>query len=326
MCLYPKLIKNRKYTLTKKNNGIIPKCKDERIKWVPIGCGKCKECMKQKSREWQIRLYEEVRSDESGKFITLTFSEESMSKIFNEIELKSKNETVDNAIAKLAVRRFLERWRKKFGKSVKHWLITELGHEGTERLHIHGILFTNVNNETIHQLWQYGYIWIGNYVNNATVNYIIKYVTKVDEQHKGYTPRILTSAGIGKGWLDKSDKRLNVYSGKETREYYRNQQGYKMALPKYYRNKIYSEEEREKLWINLIDKGVRWVNGLKVDATNEELYTRAVATARKINERLGYGNDEKEWQKDSYDEQRRKAGLLKKYKDRKKEELSKNNK
>ena len=56
MCLYPKLIKNRKYTANEKNGGIVPVFKDIRTLYVPIGCGVCMECMKKKAREWQIRL------------------------------------------------------------------------------------------------------------------------------------------------------------------------------------------------------------------------------------------------------------------------------
>ena len=48
MCLYPKLILNKKYTGTKKNKGVIPTLTDERVKYVPVGCGKCMECMKKK--------------------------------------------------------------------------------------------------------------------------------------------------------------------------------------------------------------------------------------------------------------------------------------
>ena len=77
-------------------------------------------------------------------------------------------------------------------------MITELGHENTERIHLHGILFTKEDTQTIADIWKYGNIWIGDYCNAKTINYIIKYVTKVDEQHKGYEPKILTSAGIGK--------------------------------------------------------------------------------------------------------------------------------
>ena len=50
MCLYPKLIKNKKYVPNKKNKGKVPTPPDERVLWVPVGCGKCIECMKQKAR------------------------------------------------------------------------------------------------------------------------------------------------------------------------------------------------------------------------------------------------------------------------------------
>ncbi|MEM0173380.1 MAG: hypothetical protein QXI16_02620, partial [Sulfolobaceae archaeon] len=215
MCLFPKLIINKKYTITKKNGGLVPPIPDERVKYVPVGCGKCIECLKKKAREWKVRLNEEIRHDDTGKFITLTFSDESLIKL--EKELLEKAKTIHdkrynyksaihpNIIATRAVRLFLERWRKKFKTSVKHWFITELGSNSTERIHLHGIIFTNQNTETIKNIWQYGNIWIGNYVNNKTINYIIKYCTKIDASHKNYVPIILTSKGIGKGYLDRYD-------------------------------------------------------------------------------------------------------------------------
>ena len=59
MCLYPRLIKNPKYKKNKKNGGVIPAFLDERVLAVPIGCGECIECRKQKRRNWQVRLLEE---------------------------------------------------------------------------------------------------------------------------------------------------------------------------------------------------------------------------------------------------------------------------
>ena len=95
---------------------------------VPIGCGKCIECKKQKSREWSVRLQEEIRHMKNGKFVTLTFSEESLVELGEDKSINTLNGyNLDNGIATLAVRRFLERWRKKYKKSVKHWLVTELG-------------------------------------------------------------------------------------------------------------------------------------------------------------------------------------------------------
>lgn len=314
MCLYPKLILNRKYLPNKKNKGNAPEIKDPRTKYVPIGCGKCMECRKQRSRNWQVRLQEELRVNNTGKFINMTFSDKSIIELENEI-LKERNINgyeLDNAIATLAVRRFLERWRKKHTKSVKHWLVTELGQQKTERLHIHGILFTNETLNTVREIWQYGNVnkldkdWKDNYCTERTVNYIVKYINKTDEIHKYYNPIVLTSKGIGKGYLNRPDSRNNRFKDKETKEHYTTRQGIKLPLPIYYRNKLYTDNEREKLWLNLLDKNIRYVNGLKIDISqNEDDYNNVLKFARLENKRLGYGDDEKNWDRIKYEQQRR---------------------
>ena len=128
MCLYPKFVINRKYTATKKNGGIVPPLTDLRTKYVPIGCGKCIECLTQRGRSWQVRLHEEIRHNDSGVFVTLTFDNESIAKLSADIEGLDGYE-MDNQIATHAVRLFLERWRKKHKTSIRHWLVTELGHK-----------------------------------------------------------------------------------------------------------------------------------------------------------------------------------------------------
>ena len=89
MCLFPRLIRNKKYTANKKNGGVIPPIPDIRVLQVPVGCGKCIECVKQKGRAWQVRLLEEVKNNKSGKFVTLTFSDESITKLAKEKSLKT---------------------------------------------------------------------------------------------------------------------------------------------------------------------------------------------------------------------------------------------
>lgn len=312
MCLYPTFIKNRKYLPNKKNGGNPPPMKDERTMYVPIGCGNCIECLKQKQREWQVRLGEEIRHDNSGKFVTLTLSDESMQDLGEDIEQFAEGYVRDNLIATLAVRRFLERWRKKYKVSCKHWLITEWGQNATERLHLHGILFTDEIDD-IKKIWKYGHVFIGQFVNEKSINYIVKYLGKVDLKHKGYKPKILTSPGIGKGYVKRFDSQLNKYNGKETKEYYRNRQGYKMALPIYYRNKIYSEEEREKLWLNRLDAGEIYVMGEKIeinDKEGEKEYQDALKYYQAMNERLGYGTNKTDWDKKRYLEKMRKLKHL----------------
>ena len=190
MCLYPKLIENRKYKPTKKNGGIVPPLLDPRTAFVPIGCGKCIECKKQRASNWRIRLMEDIRTNKIAKFVTMTFSDESLVELEEEVKRinkkqhdEIKNETgrikeyieiegyeLENAIATMAVRRFLERWRWEYKTSVRHWLVTELGQEKTERIHIHGIIWTNVNKPEVEKLWKYGTVnrmqknWENNYV------------------------------------------------------------------------------------------------------------------------------------------------------------------
>ena len=137
----------------------MPPIFDNRVKFVPIGCGNCLECKKQKYNEWKVRLLEDSRNNNNGRFVTLTFSNESIKKIVKEGKLESKGYELDNEIAVYAVRHFLERIRKQTKKSIKHWLITELGHKGTENIHLHGILWTELNKKELQDLWKYGYIW-----------------------------------------------------------------------------------------------------------------------------------------------------------------------
>ena len=71
----------------------------------------------------------------------------------------------NNDIATKAIRLCLERVRKLTGKSIKHWFITELGHEKTERLHLHGIVWGLGNGKKVTDNWKYGITFTGYFVN-----------------------------------------------------------------------------------------------------------------------------------------------------------------
>ena len=144
------------------------------------------------------------------------------------------------------------------------------------------------------------------YVNEKTINYITKYITKQDEKHKGYKPIILTSAGIGSGYMKRQDYKQNLYKEGETDERYTTRNGYKVALPIYFRNKIYSEEQREKLWLEKLDKQKRYVLGNEIDISeNENEYWEALKYAQIKNKILGYGGDSDDWEKIQYEKELR---------------------
>jgi hypothetical protein len=329
MCLFPKLIKNPKYRPNRKNKGIVPDLKDHRVGYVPIGCGMCMECMAKKANNWRVRLIEDIKEHRNGKFITLTFSNESYTDLAKEIDNSIEGYELDNEIATLAVRRFLERYRKHNGKSIRHWLITELGSGETEHLHLHGILYMD-DIQDLEKYWQYGYVWKGqekngaiiNYVNERTINYIIKYCTKVDLLHKHYKPKILCSKGIGGTYKDRHNaKKVNKFNGKDTNQMYKLANGKEVSLPIYWRNQLYDEEQREKLWIHKLDENVRYVGGEKVDADDDEGYYKLVRHYRKINKQLGYGSPE-DWDAVKYENARRQLFQDKRFKNRNGKEKS----
>ena len=145
-------------------------------------------------------------------------------------------------------------------------------------------------------------MFIGDYVNAKTINYIVKYVTKIDEQHKGFQGNILTSPGIGKQYTNSWNAKQNKYEKGNTKDYYKLPNGEKTQLPIYYRNKIYTEEEREELWIELINKNIRYVRGEKINIATKEgkqEYWEALQYQQKKNIELGYGN--RDWIKKDYE-------------------------
>ncbi len=302
MCLYPKLIQNPKYKSNKKNRGVIPPINDKRVLAVPVKCGNCMECRRQKKNEWLTRLSIQLEDNQNKKLntimTTLTFSTESLKKLKKEIlkEQNVKGYELDNAIATLAIRRFTENYRSKYKETLKHWCITELGKGRWEHLHIHALLWCkDISGEKIREKWIYGMTWSNDevkngYTNQKTLNYYVKYVNKVDEKHPNYKPKILASKGIGKQYV-KEGRTINKYNKDKTNEYIRLQDGRKTNMPIYFRNNIYTDEEREKLWLTKLDKDIRYVNGIKT--IDDENYYKVREVARKDNQKLGYGKREK---------------------------------
>lgn len=266
MCLYSKGVRNPKYRPNKKNGGKAPVLRDKRFEFIPAKCGECPECRKEKARDWMVRIAEELKTN-FGYFVTMTFSNESFKELENEFNTKMC-EGYENAIATFGMRRFLERVRKDTGKSLKHWAVTELGEE-KDRLHIHAIVFGQKSAEHCKKHWKYGNVYIGDYCNEKTVGYIVKYMNKLDMKHPKFKGIVLTSSGIGENYIKSYNAKVrNKFRGKDTNLTYKFKNGKEVKLPKYYIDKLYTDEEREQLWGYALDKGEIWVHGEKVRINN----------------------------------------------------------
>lgn len=321
MCIYSEQRLNKKYTATKKNGGIIPPLNDIRQKYTMIPCGKCWVCKRKKSREWQVRLAEEIKHNPNCKKVTLTFNTQELKKLSEELK-NVKGYELDNQICKLAIKRFRERWRKKYGRSIKHWLVTELGHGKTEHVHIHGFLWIDnryeLKNEfmkEVEKIWKYGWVDKGKInistgereatVYPETAIYYTKYINKIDEQHKEYKPIILTSGGIGKDYLKTKEAQGNKFNEEKTYQLYTIEKGGAIALPEYYRKKIYTEEEREKLTTHYLNSGKEYLAGKEITGKSEQEIFAMKKQLQEKNKRMGYGDRSKNWERITHENEKR---------------------
>ena len=282
MCLNPTLVVNKHFTPNRKNGFKIPFCDDKRKLWVSAPCGYCIECRKKKSNDWKIRITEEMNNGLKCWFVNLSFSNKSIFLLEERFKLKHKRDADANDVATLAIRLYFENIRKKLKVSLKHIFFTELGHRNSHRIHLHGLIWntSNFDNNTVLDVikskWRRGIVFIGNEASLKTVNYIVKYLLKSDCDNPGFISKCLCSPGIGKSYLNKPDATRNVFNDNNTNECYRYTTGKKGSLPTYYRNKLYTDDERDKLWVNKLDKCERYVMGQRIDVSTDSGITEYI--------------------------------------------------
>lgn len=280
MCLYGRVMRNKRYTPTIKNGGVIPEVKYSEDLMITTKCGVCIECRKQWMRDWRIRLTNEWETGgQETYFGTMTLSEGAMEELIKQAKIDDPNK-----VAIIAIRKWRERVRKATGKSPRYWAVTELGGRKTQRLHIHMLIFGG-SIDVCESKWAYGNTWVEKIRGQGAITYVSKYLLKEDPEHKTYKPRVLCSQGIGRESIERhrdkwrKEKKIRI-DGKE------------LPIPDYYKRKIWSDEER----IDMRYEGERseiYVMGTKypIDTEEEQINAiRAIASAREESKRLGFGD------------------------------------
>ena len=129
-------------------------------------------------------------------------------------------------------------------------------------------------------------------------------MTKPDLDNPEYKGIVLCSPGLGNNYINRQDAKRNKYKEykgehDKTDETYRFRDGSLAALPKYYKEKLYSEEEREQLWIQKQEEGYKFIMGEKHKIENqkdEEEWEKIVQYYRVYCIRT-YKDNPKNWQK-----------------------------
>lgn len=225
-----------------------------KCKSVPVPCGKCPNCIKRRVSGWSFRLMQESKRAISGHFITLTYG--------NLNAKTSKKGFME--LSKLDLQLFFKRLRKAHEHTnrviglegladvsgrvhvpIKYYAVGEYGGK-TERPHYHIILF-NARVELIQPAWDLGHVHYGE-ITGASVGYTLKYIAKEKRvpMHKNDDRQpefALMSKGLGDNYLDGKCVKWH-HADLENRMYLALEDGRRIAMPRYYKEKIYVDSER----------------------------------------------------------------------------------
>lgn len=203
-----------------------------------VPCGKCYCCLSRRRNDWTFRLKNEQKNSFTAHFCTLTYSDETLpedgklKKRDLQLFLKRLRTEQDRSIERvLKADKMALKW-----PSIKYYACGEYGTK-TKRPHYHAIIF-NIHPrifDKVVDIWKMGHVVVVP-SNVKTIHYVTKYViNNFEENYKGFS---LISKGIGNSYLSNTQKH------RKGLENFVINDGYPMAMPRYYKNKIYTKIQR----------------------------------------------------------------------------------
>lgn len=235
--------------------------KDHPKRHLAVPCGKCPDCKSRRINQWVFRLQQEDAISVSSYFVTLTFNTDHVPISKNgymttkkTIRKKNKKGEWKTYPHKKSISGFIKRLRKHDKNTkIRYYGVSEYGTKNN-RPHHHIIIFNIKDVKSIYNSWSFGNIDIGS-VSGASIAYTAKYLDKPpkdsipkharDDRVPEYQ---VQSRGLGKNYLKTGKEyhkvldRMYVTQGKN-----------KVALPRYYREKWYDQQQKDK--ISLLAQG-----------------------------------------------------------------------
>lgn len=227
---------------------------------IEVPCGYCPACVNRRASGWSFRLAQEERHSTSAYFVTLTYDNDHVPASKNNyltlkkkhVQLYFKNLRKRHDTTKFHTSKNGRRVRVTVrNKHIKYFAVGEYGGKFS-RPHYHAIIF-NADVAKVAEAWVdskgqcRGSIHIG-YVSYASIGYCMKYISKPakvgkhkrDDRIKEFS---LQSKGLGLCYL--TEKVIKWHRATTDRMYVNLDQGKKAAMPRYYKERIWSKQERE---------------------------------------------------------------------------------
>lgn len=205
-----------------------------------LPCGKCPLCVKAKILSWLFRLQQHSAHQNNFYFITLTYRT-------NELIYYQSHEP---SLHKPDLQKWFKRLRKLQNKRfpnyprITYYAVGEYG-KRKGRPHYHILLFNLALPELVEKTWGLGRVdvQIPKYAFKS-ITYTLKYISKPRLKYKGKQREFsLMSKGIGKEYLTPQIVDYHLRTPKNTHATLVG--GGKIPLPKYYKELLFNEEQRQ---------------------------------------------------------------------------------
>jgi len=214
---------------------VLPKAGTEK---VPVPCGRCPPCKQRRVESWVFRLLQEEKQHTSAVFITLTYDTQHVPISPNGFMTLQKSD----------YQLFMKRLRKANPTwTLKYYACGEYGSQ-TKRPHYHAIIFGVEDSAAIHDAWGLGTTHVGS-VSDKSIAYTMKYIDKAkrkkEHERDDRLPEFaLMSKGLGANYVQ--DEQIQRYHQADlSRLYVTREGGHKVAMPRYYRSKLYTEQQQK---------------------------------------------------------------------------------
>lgn len=211
-----------------------------------VPCGRCPMCLKRRVSGWSFRLMEHERHSISSRFVTLTYADGEADRTPNRY-LSLRRSHCQSFFNKL--RKYELRKRGNTAK-ISYYIAGEYGTK-RGRPHYHALIF-NASDEGIIRAWTREGNPIGNIhfgsLTTSSVGYTLKYMFKPSRiPLHGKDDRVrefsLMSKGLGSDYL--SPEVINWHRADLTKRHFIPLgNGKKAPLPRYYRDKIYTDSDK----------------------------------------------------------------------------------
>lgn len=203
-----------------------PRYLASREMYVP--CGKCGFCANTRENGWSARLHWEYRCSLASAFVGLTYEDKYLTRRRDVPQLVPED-----------LQKYFKRLRKA-GLVFKYYAVGEYGGK-RGRPHFHVLFFfsSDFDENIIREKWGMGMVHVG-VVTVASVKYCLSYISLRKKRNDRVNEFARMSKGLGKSYLSKDI----IAWHKDGRKNYAYIEGKRVALARYYKDKIFSKLDK----------------------------------------------------------------------------------